>query len=165
MIIIGAVDKYFGIGKDNKLLAHLPNDLEFFKENTVNKTIVLGSKTLASFKNGKPLPKREHIVLSRNKNYNHERIKVVRSVDELLSTIKDIPPEDVYVVGGGMVYKELLPYCDKAYITMIEGDLEADIFMPNIEELEDWECTYEGLLVEEKGIYYRHTIWERQEKK
>jgi len=165
MIIIGAADQRFAIGRDNKLLAYLPEDLAFFKKHTMNKTIILGSRTLDSFKNGQPLPNRQHFVLSRSKVYDHKNIHVFRSIETLLKRVKTMPSEEVYVAGGGMIYRALLPYCEKAYITRIEKTLEADTFMPNLEELEDWLCTDEGVLLEENGLIYRHTTWQRQEKK
>ncbi len=101
MILIVAVDNRFGIGKDNDLLTFLPEDLAFFKKNTVDKTIVVGRKTLESFKNGKPLPKRHHLVLSRQLDYDHERVTCVRSIDALLESLNDYKCDEVFVSGGG----------------------------------------------------------------
>lgn len=161
MRLIVAADKNFGIGIKGQLLARLPKDLEFFKQMTLGKTIILGRKTLESFKNGQPLPKRHHIVLSKTKTYDHERITTVSSIEALLEVIKDKKQEDIMVIGGGMIYKALLPYCDKAYITRLEGDYEVDVKMPNLEELDAWECVFEEPTLEEHGIKYKHTIWNR----
>lgn len=161
MILIVAADKNFGIGRGNDLLTYLPEDLEFFKQSTLNKTIVIGRKTLESFKNGKPLPKRHHIVLSRTKQYDHERVTMVDSIDALLDIVKDMPEDEVFVAGGGTIYTALLPYCKKAYITRIDADLNADIFMPNFDELKDWKCINESETLYEGDISYRHTTWER----
>lgn len=159
MILIVAADENFGIGRGNDLLTFLPEDLEFFKQNTVNKTIVIGRKTLESFKNGKPLPKRHHIVLSRSQTYDHERITTVASIDELLEAVKQFDPSDVFVSGGGTVYEALLPYCSKAYVTMIDADLSPDTYMPNLEEHPDWTCVETGDDLSEGELTYRHTTW------
>lgn len=162
MILIVAADKNFGIGKNNDLLTRLPEDLEFFKQNTLNKTVVIGRKTLESFKNGKPLPKRQHIVLTRTMSYDHERITTVGSIEELLEQIKDMDSNEVFVSGGGTIYEALLPHCDKAYVTRIDADLEADTFMPNLEALDEWECVWEGPVLHEGDIAYRHTTWQQK---
>lgn len=161
MNLIAAVDQQFGIGKNNDLLTFIPEDLEFFKQNTVNKTIVIGRKTLESFRNGKPLPKRHHIVLSRTKKYDHERITNVASIPELLECVKHLKGDEVFVSGGGTIYEALLPYCEKAYVTMMDADFEADTFMPNLEVLPEWECTHVGETLSEGGLTYRHTTWEK----
>jgi dihydrofolate reductase len=162
MILIVAVDDKFGIGKQGDLLTYLPEDLEFFKEKTLNKGIIIGRKTLESFKNGKPLPKRHHYVLSRNKVFEHDRVTTIASVEELLQVVKDIDPETLFVSGGGTIYEALLPYCHKAYVTRIDEDFGADTFMPALSKLSDWQCVFEGEWLEFEGKRYRHTTWERK---
>lgn len=159
MILIVAADKNFGIGRDNDLLTFLPEDLEFFKQNTLNKVIVIGRKTLDSFKNGKPLPKRHHIVLTRNRVIEHERVTTVGSIEELLEEVEKYNADDVFVSGGGTIYETLLPYCDKAYVTMIDADLNPDTYMPDLEVHPDWQCTEKGDVLYEGDISYRHTVW------
>ncbi|MCF8018088.1 MAG: dihydrofolate reductase [Vallitaleaceae bacterium] len=161
MVLIVAVDDKFGIGREGNLLTYIPEDLAYFKEMTLNKTIVIGRKTLESFKNGMPLPKRQHIVMTRTKTYEHPRITTVSSVEQLLKTVKAYNPEEVFVSGGGNIYALLLPYCHKAYVTMIETDLKADTFMPDLRLHKEWRCTEEGPWLETPDFRYRHTTWVR----
>lgn len=158
MILIVAADEAWGIGKQGDLLARLPKDLDFFKEKTVDKAIVIGRKTLGSFKNGKPLPKRLNVVLSRKSDFDHPRILGIKSLDALKSWLRTQEDEDVFVAGGGEIYAMLAPLCSKAYVTRIQGDLGAEIHMPNLEEL-GFRCVIEGPEIEENGFSYRHTTW------
>ena len=162
MVLIVAVDDKFGIGRDGQLLTYLQEDLAYFKKMTLDKTIVIGRKTLESFKNGAPLPKRQHIVMTHTKTYDHPKIITVSSLDQLLKTVEAYNPEDVFVSGGGNIYKLLLPYCQKAYVTMIEADLKADTFMPDLRMLKEWRCTDEGPWLETPDFRYRHTTWVRE---
>lgn len=162
MNLIVAVDRHFGIGKNNQLLTYLPLDLNYFKEKTLNKTLVLGRKTLESFKGGKPLPKRRHIVLSHNTSYEMPGIEVVHSLEELFERLETINKEEVFVAGGGIIYSLLLPYCDTLYITMIDQDYEADTFMPDVRSMpEVWRMTWESDEQVENDIHYRWTRYER----
>lgn len=140
MKAIAAIDLNYGIGKDGRLLAYLPEDLKRFKRITIGKTIVMGHNTLKSLPDGKPLPGRENIVFSRNPDRAQEDCTFVSSVDALLSLIKDkeIAEEDVYVIGGGAIYALLLPYCTEIYLTVIEHHLEADTFFPSINKIPGW---------------------------
>ncbi|PKM67964.1 MAG: diacylglycerol kinase [Firmicutes bacterium HGW-Firmicutes-2] len=159
MVLIVAVDDKFGIGREGNLLTYLPEDLAFFKKMTLGKTIVIGRKTLESFKNGAPLPKRQHIVMTRTKTYDHPRIAKVSSVEQLFKTIEAYNSDEVFVSGGGNIYELLLPYCQKAYVTMIEADLKADTFMPDLRLLKEWRCTEEGPWIKTPDFRYRHTTW------
>ena len=158
MILIVAADDHWGIGKEGNLLARLPKDLDFFKKKTLDKAIVIGRKTLDSFKNGNPLPKRLNVVLSRGKSFDHPRIKGVTSVESLQEWLKTQDKEDVFVAGGGEIYGLLAPLCHKAYVTKLEGDFEADTFMPDLESL-GFRCVLEEPMIEENGLRYRHTTW------
>lgn len=162
MNLIAAVDADYGLGRGNKLLVHLPKDLHFFKEQTTGKVLVLGRKTLESFKGGKPLPNRTHIVLSRNPAYAPEGVAVVHSLEELLAAVAAYPAEDVFVAGGGDIYQQLLPYCDTLYLTRIDRRFEADTRLMGLEELEaDFRLEWESGAQEEKGITYHWQIWKR----
>lgn len=158
MILIVAVDDQWGIAKQGDLLARLPKDLEFFKEKTVNKAIVIGRKTLESFRNGQPLPKRLNVVLSRSADFDHPRILGIKSVEALEQWLTSQGEEDVFLAGGGEIYHLLAPLCNKAYVTRIEGDLEAEVHMPNLESL-GFRCLLEEPVIEENGFRYRHTTW------
>ena len=119
MNIIVAVDKNWAIGKDNKLLVSIPSDMKFFRETTTGKVVVMGRKTLESFPGGQPLKKRTNIVLTSDRNYKVKDAIVVHTVEELLQTLKAYKQEDIYVIGGESVYRQLLPYCDTATIIFI----------------------------------------------
>lgn len=134
MNLIVAVDENWGIGKDGGLLCHLPEDLKYFKEKTTGTVIVLGRKTLATFPGGRPLPNRVNIVLTRNKDFAKEGVIAVNNVEAMLEEVKKYPDKEVFVVGGAEIYKELLPYCKKAYVTHLYKKFDADAFMPEIKE-------------------------------
>ncbi len=138
MNIIVAVDKNWGIGKDNKLLVSIPADMKFFREKTTGKVVVMGRKTLESFPNGLPLKRRTNIVLTRDRNYKVKDAIVVHSMEELLEELKKYNSEEVYVIGGDSIYKQMLPYCDTAHLTKIDYAYEADSYFPNLDEMPEW---------------------------
>ena len=120
MNIIVAADKNWGIGKDNKLLVSIPADMKFFRETTTGNVVVMGRKTLESFPGGLPLKRRTNIVLTKDVNYQVKDAVLVHSVEELLEELKKYDSENVYVIGGDSVYRQLLPYCDIAHVTKID---------------------------------------------
>ena len=137
MNLIVAADANWGIGKDNKLLVSIPADMKFFRNTTTGNVVIMGRKTLESFPGGLPLKNRVNIVLTRDKNYQAKGAVVVHSVEEALEEAKKYE-EEVYVIGGDSVYKQMLPYCSKAYVTKIDFAYEADTWFPNLDEREDW---------------------------
>ena len=141
MNLIVAVDRNWAIGKDNKLLVSIPQDMKFFRETTMGKVVVMGRKTLESFPGGQPLKKRTNIVLTRDQNYQVKDAIVVHNVEELLEELKNYAEEEIYVIGGESIYRLLLPYCKVAHITKIDHAYEADTYFPNLDEMEDWEVT------------------------
>jgi dihydrofolate reductase len=141
MNLIVAVDKNWAIGKENKLLVSIPQDMKFFRETTMGKVVVMGRKTLESFPGGQPLKKRTNIVITRDKNYSVKDAIVVHSVEEALEELKNYNSEDVYVIGGDSIYRQMLPYCDVAHVTKINHAYEADTYFPNLDEKEDWLVT------------------------
>jgi len=141
MNLIAAVDENWAIGNKNQLLVSIPADMKFFRETTVNKVVVLGRKTLESFPGGQPLKKRTNIVLTRDKNYKVKDAIVVNSIEDLLKELKKYDEEDIYVIGGDSIYKQMLPYCKLAHITRIHHAYEADTYFPNLDKMDDWEIT------------------------
>ena len=139
MNLIVAVSSNWGIGKDNGLLFNIPEDMKFFREMTMNKVVVMGRKTLESFPNQKPLPKRTNIVLSRNKDYAPEGVTVCHTPEKLLREIKKYNSEDVFIIGGEQIYRIMIPFCEKAYITRVHSEADADSFMPDFDGLINWE--------------------------
>lgn len=141
MNLIAAADKNWGIGYKNKLLVSIPSDMKFFRETTTGKVIVMGRKTLESFPNGMPLKNRTNIVLTSNKDYRVKDAIIVHTLEELYKELEKYNSDDIYVIGGESVYRQLLPYCDTAYITKIDHAFQADTFFPNLDEMENWEMT------------------------
>lgn len=132
--IIVAVAKNNVIGKDNKLIWYLPEDLKRFKKLTTEHTIIMGRKTFESL--GRVLPKRKHIILSHNKDYvvDNENVEVVHSIDDIKKYIDS--EKENFVIGGAGIYKLLLPFAKKLYITKINEEFDGDVFFPTIDENE-----------------------------
>lgn len=141
MNIIVAVDKNWAIGKNNKMMWSLPGDMKFFREKTTGHVVAMGRKTLESFPGGLPLKKRTNIVLTGNQDYQVKDAVFVHSPEEMLEELKKYDPEEVFVIGGGSIYRMMLPYCDVAYVTKIDHAYEADTYFPNLDEMDDWEMT------------------------
>lgn len=162
MNIIVAVDKNWAIGKDNQLLVSIPADMKLFRQETMNKVVVMGRKTLESFPNGLPLKKRTNIVLTGNKDYKVKDAIVVNTVEDLLKEIEKYPKDQVYCIGGDSVYKLLLPYCDTAHVTKIDFGYEADRYFPNLDEMDDWEITDESEEQTYFDLEYQFVKYERK---
>lgn len=141
MNLIAAVDRHWGIGYKNKLLVSIPQDQKMFREETTGKVIVLGRKTLETFPNGLPLKNRTNIILTSNTNFKVKDAIIVHSLEELLEELKLYPSEDIYIIGGESVYKQMLPYCDTAHITKIDYNYEADAYLPNLDQMPEWSIT------------------------
>lgn len=141
MNLIVAVDKNWAIGLKNKLLVSIPADMKFFRDTTMGKVVVMGRKTLESFPGGQPLKKRTNIVITRDPNYKVKDAIVLHSIEEVLEELKQYPEEDVYVIGGETIYRQMLPYCKVAHITKIDHAYEADTYFPNLDKMEEWEVT------------------------
>lgn len=138
MNIIVAVDKNWAIGYQNKLLVSIPADMRFFRDETMNKVVIMGKNTLESFPGGMPLKNRVNIVITRKKDYKVKDAIVVNSIEAALDAVKNYKPEDVYCIGGASIYKQMLPYCNVAHVTKIDYSYVADTFFPNLDEMEDW---------------------------
>ena len=141
MNLIVAVDKNWAIGCGNKLLVSIPQDMKFFRETTMGKVVVMGRKTLESFPGGQPLKKRTNIVITGDKNYDVKDAIVVHSIEEALEELKKYNKEDIYVIGGESIYRQMLPYCTLAHVTKIDHAYEADTYFPNLDEMDEWEIT------------------------
>lgn len=163
-----AMDYENGIGGQNDLLARIPEDLKMFKEITSGGTVIVGSKTYESLPK-KPLPNRENIVITRkckkkpkiqedgSVHANMDYIKSWLSNQEVISDNNGI-----YVIGGGVIYKELLPYCERAYVTKILYAFEnADTYFPDIDGMPEWELTSESEIKEHNGLRYKFCVYDR----
>lgn len=146
-------DKEWGIGKGNDMMFSLPKDMKFFRETTMGHVVVMGGNTLRSFPNQKPLKNRTNIVLSRGQV--RDDCVIVRSYEELKLEMKKRENEDIFVIGGGEVYKALLPYCHGAYVTKVDAVGGAEVFFPNLDEHPDFVCVDAGEPIEDNG----HTVY------
>ena len=161
MNIIVAVDEKWGIGKNNDLLFHVPEDMKYFRSMTSGKTVICGKNTLLSFPGGNPLPKRKHFVLTHGSLPENDQLVSVGSLDTLFEMIKDLPEEEVFVIGGESVYRQLLPYCKKAYVTkFFKTDPNATVFFPNLDEDPNYILSDPGeRLLSQNGIEYAFQIY------
>ncbi len=128
--LIAAIGKNNALGKDNQLLWHLPKDLKHFKSLTENHPIIMGRKTYKSI--GKALPNRTNIVVSRKENWFEEDILIVPKIKEAIKFAKKIN-ENIFIIGGGEIYKQTIELADKLEITFVNEDFEADTFFPKID--------------------------------
>lgn len=162
MNLIVAVDKNWAIGKQNKLLVSIPADMKFFRETTTGKVVVMGRKTLESFPGGQPLKNRVNIVVTKDRDYRVKDAIVVHSVEELCEELKHYPTEDVYVIGGESIYRQMLPYCKVAYVTKIDHAYEADTYFPDLDADENWSLIGE---TEEQTYFDLEYIFTKYEQK
>ena len=161
MYAIVAVSKNWGIGKDNELLFSIPEDMKYFREMTAGKTIIMGRNTLESFPNGAPLKNRRNIIISTNEDYVVEGAEIVHSPAQALELLSELPEDEIYVVGGSEVYRAMLPFCEKAFVTKVRKGAEADRFFPDLDSLPDWKLSQEGEEKEHEGLRYRFCVYER----
>ncbi len=157
MNLIVAVDKNWGIGKNNDLLFSIPKDMKFFRETTTGKTVIMGRNTLESFPNKKPLPKRRNIVITTNTSYEVEGAEIVNSVEAAVN----LADNDAFVIGGSSIYKQMLDYCDTAYITKVDADGGADCFFPNLDKDGNFKLVYESEPVEDNGYTLTFCTYKR----
>lgn len=153
-------DKEWGIGKGNDMMFSLPKDMKFFRETTMGHTVVMGGNTLRSFSNQKPLKNRVNIVLSRGQV--RDDCIIVRSYEQLKTELRQRENEKVFVIGGGEVYKELLPYCDGAYVTKVDAVGGAEVFFPDLDKHPDFVCVNEGEPIDDNGLTIRFTEYRNQ---
>ncbi len=129
--LVCAMAKNRVIGFKNQMPWHLPADLQHFKAVTMGKPIVMGRKTFESI--GRPLPGRHNVIISRNKNYQHDGISVVESIEAALELLKDQP--EIMITGGGNIYQQCINMADKLYLTFIDLETEGDAFFPDYSHL------------------------------
>ncbi len=158
MDLIVAVYDDWGIGKDGTQPIALSADRKFFRETTRGACVIVGRKTLADFPGGKPLPGRTNVVLTRSSQEIPGTI-VCHSCREAAEIAGDY--EKVFVIGGGSVYKAMLPYCRRAYITKVHCTPESDTFLPNLDEDPQWKAGEVLQSGEENGISYEMILYTR----
>ena len=161
-------DRKWGIGKANDLMFKLPKDMKYFKGKTTGKVVVMGSNTLLSFPGGKPLKNRTNIVLwpgGDRQRAQRDGFTMVETLDELFAETAKHPSEDVFVIGGAMMYHTLLPYCDKVLLTKVDADGGAQVFFDDLDGLENWRLTWESDPIDDNGLTIRFTIYENSDVK
>jgi len=157
--LIWAMDRNRLIGKNNALPWHLPADMQWFRQHTMNKPILMGRKTYESI--GKPLPKRKNIILTRQEGLQIEGCSVVSSLQQAQAVAADA--KEIMVMGGAEVYALLLPQADKLYITHIDAECEGDAWFPAL-DLAAWQLLEkQSHASDDKNIYpYHFEIWQRK---
>ena len=161
MNLIVNVDSNWAIGYRGKLLVSIPEDMKFFRSETTGKVVVLGRKTLDTFPGGQPLKNRTNIILTRNPNYQVKGAIICHSVEEVLEELKKYNDEDIFVIGGESIYRQLLPYCKTAYITKIDHAYQADTFFPDLDQDPQWQMTKISDEQTYFDLEYVFTIYER----
>ncbi len=156
MNIIAAAGINGELGYQNRLIWNIPEDMNFFKEKTAGKTVVMGRKTFESLRI-KPLPGRRNIVFTRDRSFSCDGVETVHSVSELM----EYETDDIFVIGGAEIYRLLSDYCDTAYITRIFSEAKADSFIRNFDLSECWEKVYESELKEYDGVQYRFVTYKK----
>ncbi len=163
MNMIAAADKNWGIGKDNGLLDHIPEDMKFFRETTKGKAVIMGKNTFLSFPNQKPLPNRLNIILTRDKSFKVEGAEVCDSIEKAVELAREnYADEDIFVIGGEAVYTAMEPLCQRAYITRIDKSYDADKHLVNLDKIGGWTIKSEEKIKTEKGIYITFTEYIRE---
>lgn len=161
MILIANVDKNWAIGKDNRLLTRIPEDMKFFKSTTMGGVVVMGRKTFESFPGKKVLDGRVNVILTRDPSYAVKDALIVHSEEELLEALKAYTDREIFVIGGESIYRLLEPKCDTAYITKMDYAFDADAHFPSLDELEGWEMTEIDEEMTSFDIIYHHTVYRR----
>ncbi len=154
MKLIVAVDSRWGIGKNGDLLKSIPDDMLYYRATTRGKVVVMGYTTLLSLPNSKPAPGRLNLVLADIPGLKVSGAVVCGSMEQLHRLIGQFAPDDVFDIGGGSMYRQLLPYCHAAHITKMRFDGDADTYIPNLDELNEWSVKSESEIMEHEGIQY-----------
>ncbi len=159
--IIVAASENNAIGKDGQLLWHLPNDLKFFKNTTWGMPVVMGRNTFESV--GKILPGRFNIVMTSNSQWEKTGVIKVASIEAAIEAAKKTGCKELFIAGGGIVYKNCLSLADKIYMTRVHAQLEGDTFFPEI-AADQWHVTMqEDFPADEKHAYaYSFQVWEKK---
>lgn len=148
------------IGKDNKLIWHLPNDMKFFKNTTWGMPLIMGRKTYQSM--DKPLPGRINIVITRQKDWKAEGVVVAKDIGQAIERAKETNCKEIFIAGGGEIFKQSMELADRIYMTRVHAVLEGDTFFPEIDKA-IWELTdNEDFGTDERHAYaYSFQVWEK----
>lgn len=146
MKLIVAVAKDWGIGKDGQMLTRNKEDMKFFRETTTGHVVIMGRKTLESFPNGKPLSNRDNIVITKDQSFAREGAYIVHSIEEAVEKAQECAKGEkvIFVIGGESIYRQMLSYCDTAYVTKMNQVYPADNYFPDLDELPEWKLQEES---------------------
>lgn len=154
---IAIISKNRGLGIDNHLLFHIPGELPRFKKITTGHPVIMGRKTFESI--GRVLPNRTNIIITQNANFKVENAIVVHSLDEALEEAERVDENEIFILGGGQIFQEALPFTNRLYLTIVEKEVAADRFFPDYssftkvvakEVKTDWDYPYTFLTLERK---------------
>ena len=159
MELIVAVYDDWGIGKDGTQPVALSADRKFFRETTRGATVIVGRRTVEDFPGQKPLPGRENIMLTRSKEA-HPGFTTAASPEDAAQLASSA--QRVMVIGGGSIYRQMIPMCDTAYVTKVHASVESDTFFPNLDEDENWMLSEILQSGEENGIAYEMCLYKRK---
>lgn len=158
---IAAMDRNRVIGLNNDLAWSLPDDFQYFKNKTLGHPIIMGRNTFEAL--GRPLPKRENIVISRREALPIRGANVVHSLEEALAWVQKMEVAEAFVIGGGQIYAQSMPWVDRLYLTFIDGTFEGDTYFPQV-DYSQWKLIHEAHHpVDERHAYpFRYTVWDRK---
>jgi len=156
--LVVAVSENNMIGKNNQLLWHLPNDLKFFKNTTWGGVVIMGRKTFESV--NKPLPGRTNIVITKQPDWNAENVIVASSISDAIQKAKNLNFKEIFIIGGGEIYKESLSIAHKIYLTRVHTSIEGDTFFPALQS-EEWKLmSNKDFTADEKHAFgYSFQVW------
>ncbi len=160
--LITAASENNAIGKDHQLLWDLPDDMKFFNETTKGMIVVMGRITYEDM--GKPLPGRINIVITRNEDWQREDVFVAKDIEEALKLAVDFDGKEIFIIGGGEIYKQTMPLADRIYITRVHAELEGDTYFPEM-DASVWELKNEEnhAADEEHAFAFSFQTWEKKQ--
>lgn len=157
--LIVACDLEWNIGRGEELLFRISEDLKRFKALTTGHPVIYGRRTLASFPKGKPLAGRPNLVFSRNPDYTCSGATMVRSLETLAAELERLGDPEPFVIGGGTIYRQLLPYCRTAYVTRVLSVIPGDVRIPDLDHQRDWFLAETGPVKTVDGLTYRYDCY------
>ncbi|WP_240904773.1 dihydrofolate reductase [Sphingobacterium sp. SGR-19] len=156
-LIVAAAENN-AIGKNNQMLWHLPDDFKYFKQHTLDHSVVMGRKTYESI--GKPLPQRRNIVLTRDLNWSADNVDVANSLDEVLTYCRD--EREIFIIGGAKIYQQALPLAQKVLLTRVHTTLNGDAYFPELPQSAWKKVSEERHVQDERHVYdFTFEVWER----
>ncbi len=161
MKLIAAADNNWAIGNRGRLLVTIPADHKMFKETTTGKVVVYGRKTMETFPGAEPLMNRTNIVLSKNPSFKAKNAIVASDIEKLLEILEGYENDDIFIIGGESVYRQMLDRCDTALITKINYSYSADAYFPDLSKLPDWKLVKESEEMTCFDIEYTFQTWKR----